>query len=264
MIRIAITQAAFDAIAATLPVGSVGYENETNERGERYVWLAPNVVDRLRAMRGPGESYSEAILRTVRKPALQRSWTLSERAFSHWASSSKRSAAGRRRASPPACATIALTQFGVRRSDILSGRRMLDVLATLQDLDLLQSDEPARHHAVEDRQKRLDVVLGVHDFDHQRQVLAHVEDFHAVQPGRMTEAHRAAKNRGARKMKLAGFEHDRLVERATVKPRILVDEDAQKHRVAREIHESASLEPPPGSGHESRGPHEEAVGQSYP
>ena len=49
MIRIAITAAAFEAIAATLPLGSVSYENETNERGERYVWLPPNVVDRLKA-----------------------------------------------------------------------------------------------------------------------------------------------------------------------------------------------------------------------
>jgi hypothetical protein len=39
MIKIAITQAAFEAIAATLPAGSVGYENAVNERGERYVWL---------------------------------------------------------------------------------------------------------------------------------------------------------------------------------------------------------------------------------
>jgi hypothetical protein len=39
----------------TLPLGSVGYENKTNERGERLIWLEPNVVDRLRAMRGPGE-----------------------------------------------------------------------------------------------------------------------------------------------------------------------------------------------------------------
>ena len=35
MIRIAITQAAFDAIAKTLPFGSVGDENATNEKGER-------------------------------------------------------------------------------------------------------------------------------------------------------------------------------------------------------------------------------------
>lgn len=63
MIKIAISQAAFHAIASTLPLGSVGYENATNERGERYVWLAPHVVDRLRAMRGPKESYSDVILK---------------------------------------------------------------------------------------------------------------------------------------------------------------------------------------------------------
>jgi hypothetical protein len=32
MVRIAITQAAYDAICATLPLGSVGYENEANEK----------------------------------------------------------------------------------------------------------------------------------------------------------------------------------------------------------------------------------------
>ena len=37
------------------PVRLVGYETETNQRGERYVWLPPNVVDRLRAQRRPGE-----------------------------------------------------------------------------------------------------------------------------------------------------------------------------------------------------------------
>jgi hypothetical protein len=32
MVRIAITQAAFDAIAKTLPLGSVGYENKSTRR----------------------------------------------------------------------------------------------------------------------------------------------------------------------------------------------------------------------------------------
>jgi hypothetical protein len=50
MICIAITQAAFDAIASTLALGSVNFENATNERGERYVWLPPEVVDRLRSL----------------------------------------------------------------------------------------------------------------------------------------------------------------------------------------------------------------------
>ena len=63
MIRIAITAEAFDAIASTLPLGSVGYENEVNERRERLIWLEPKVVDRLRALREPGESYSDVILR---------------------------------------------------------------------------------------------------------------------------------------------------------------------------------------------------------
>jgi hypothetical protein len=65
MIRIAISQAAFDALASTLPFGSVGYENQINERGERLIWLDHAVVARLRAMRDHGESYSEVILRLV-------------------------------------------------------------------------------------------------------------------------------------------------------------------------------------------------------
>jgi hypothetical protein len=63
MIRIAITQAAYDAIASTLPLGTVAVEPEVNEKGERLIWLAPNVVDRLRFLRGPGEAYSDVILR---------------------------------------------------------------------------------------------------------------------------------------------------------------------------------------------------------
>ena len=41
----------------------IGYENATNEKGERLIWLEPGVVDRLRALRGPGEGYSDVILR---------------------------------------------------------------------------------------------------------------------------------------------------------------------------------------------------------
>ena len=65
MIRIAISQAAFEAIARTLAFGSVSFENKIDEQGERLIWLEPSVVDRLRALRGPGESYSEVILRVA-------------------------------------------------------------------------------------------------------------------------------------------------------------------------------------------------------
>jgi hypothetical protein len=63
VVCIAISQAAFDAIASTLPPGSTGYENAVNEKGERLIWLDRSVVDRLRSLRGPGESYSDVILR---------------------------------------------------------------------------------------------------------------------------------------------------------------------------------------------------------
>ena len=67
MIRIAISQAAFDAIVATLPLGSVGYENAVNERGERLIWLDHAVIARLRSMRGQSELFSEVILRLVER-----------------------------------------------------------------------------------------------------------------------------------------------------------------------------------------------------
>ena len=74
MIKIAITTEAFEAIARTLPLGSVGYEAEANERGERLIWLEAAVVNRLGAMRGPDESYSDVIMRL---------WAANERAWRH-------------------------------------------------------------------------------------------------------------------------------------------------------------------------------------
>ena len=56
MIRIAISQAAFDALASTLALGSVGFENKTDDQGRRLIWLDHAVVVRLRALRGPGQS----------------------------------------------------------------------------------------------------------------------------------------------------------------------------------------------------------------
>jgi hypothetical protein len=63
MIRIAITPAAFDAIAATLPLGSVGYEAKRDAQGNCLVWFDEWIVNRLSAFRGPGESYSDVIVR---------------------------------------------------------------------------------------------------------------------------------------------------------------------------------------------------------
>jgi hypothetical protein len=65
MIRIAITPAALEAIAATLPLGSVGYEPQLNAKGERLIWIDARWHDKLAAMRKAGESYSDVIVRLV-------------------------------------------------------------------------------------------------------------------------------------------------------------------------------------------------------
>jgi len=60
-VRIAITLAAFETIAVTLPFGSVGFERKASAKGERLVWLEETVVQQIDAMRRPGESYSDVI-----------------------------------------------------------------------------------------------------------------------------------------------------------------------------------------------------------
>ena len=39
MIRVAVTAPAFDAVAATLPLGSVGHEAQLDAQGQRLIWL---------------------------------------------------------------------------------------------------------------------------------------------------------------------------------------------------------------------------------
>ena len=65
MIRLSITVAAFEAIAATLP-SSVGVEQNRAPNGDYFIWLDPRYRRQLRAMRGPGESYSDVILRLAK------------------------------------------------------------------------------------------------------------------------------------------------------------------------------------------------------
>jgi hypothetical protein len=70
VIRIAITAEAFEAIAATMPLDSVGYERERAATGGYFIWLDERTVNRLRAQRGKGEDWSEVILRlaTAERP----------------------------------------------------------------------------------------------------------------------------------------------------------------------------------------------------
>jgi hypothetical protein len=66
MIRICITAAAFEAWPRRSRSGPLGFEREADAKGERQIWLEPRALDRLKAMRGPGEGYSDMILRVAR------------------------------------------------------------------------------------------------------------------------------------------------------------------------------------------------------
>ena len=63
--------AAFEAIATTLP-SSVGVEQKRAANGDYHIWLEPRFVGRLRALRGPGESYSDVILTLAASSRLSR------------------------------------------------------------------------------------------------------------------------------------------------------------------------------------------------
>ena len=56
-----MSAAAFAAIVATLP-GNVNIENKRSPHGDYFVWLDPATVAKLKALRGPGGSYSDAII----------------------------------------------------------------------------------------------------------------------------------------------------------------------------------------------------------
>jgi hypothetical protein len=106
----------------------------------------------------------------------------------------------------------------------------------LQDLHLLQGDQPARHHAIQDGQECVDVVLAVDNLDQQRQVFREPQDFRGVQPARLAEPHRTAQHGGAGEVQLARLHHDRFIERPAVAMVALADEDAERNGLIGNLH----------------------------
>jgi hypothetical protein len=64
LIRVVLTDAAYDAIASTLPKGAARWPMQ-RDRDQCFIQIEAALVDRMRAMRRPGDSYSEVILRLV-------------------------------------------------------------------------------------------------------------------------------------------------------------------------------------------------------
>jgi hypothetical protein len=60
---IAVSSEAYEAFAATPALGTVAYE--VDAEGERWIWIEAAVLDALTALRGPGEKYSEVIMRVA-------------------------------------------------------------------------------------------------------------------------------------------------------------------------------------------------------
>src|SRR5882724_772481 len=110
------------------------------------------------------------------------------------------------------------------------------VLAVLQHLHLLQRDQAAAHHAVEDRQELVDLLLALDDLDDDRQVFRQSQDLRRVQPARVAIAHWAAQDCRSRQVHLARLQHDGFVERLVLVAIIFAEEDAQQYGLVRQLH----------------------------
>ena len=67
MIAISITAEAYAAIKATLPEGAESWPIQPDGLGGVRIWLEHKFVDRLRALRSPGESHSDVIIRLAKE-----------------------------------------------------------------------------------------------------------------------------------------------------------------------------------------------------
>jgi predicted CopG family antitoxin len=66
LISISITAEAYQAIKATLRDGADSLPPQPDGRSGVRIWLANKFVNRLGALRGPGESYSDVIIRLAK------------------------------------------------------------------------------------------------------------------------------------------------------------------------------------------------------
>jgi hypothetical protein len=106
----------------------------------------------------------------------------------------------------------------------------------LQDLNLFDGDQTARHHFVKQRQKGINLVLAIHDLHDHRKVLRQAQNLGRVNVTRMPKADVPTKNRRTRQMYFARLQHDCLVERQMTEPIGLAKKDAEQYGVTREFH----------------------------
>ncbi len=69
MIRISITAAAFEAIADSLPIGTIAAKPQHSDQGKVFIWIGRQWRDQLDRIRRPGEDLSDVIIRIAGTPA---------------------------------------------------------------------------------------------------------------------------------------------------------------------------------------------------
>jgi hypothetical protein len=66
VIRILVSEEAFAAIERTLKAGTRVLANTDGPKGSRSIWVTKAIADALYALRRPGESINDTILRVAR------------------------------------------------------------------------------------------------------------------------------------------------------------------------------------------------------
>ena len=110
------------------------------------------------------------------------------------------------------------------------------------DFDRFQRYQAAGEHLIQDRQEGLDLLLAIHDLDHQRQVQGEPQDFGGVEAAGFSETHGATQYRGTGEVQFARLQHDGLVERLVFPPVAFTDEDSQEHGFVRKLHSRFRVE----------------------
>jgi hypothetical protein len=104
-----------------------------------------------------------------------------------------------------------------------SPRRVDPLRAPVRDdMNLLDGHHPVAHHRIERREDAIDVLLGVHDLDHDREVLAEPEDARRVEMGARTVALDTPEDGRPSQSFPANAFDDRLEERGFPSPSILI------------------------------------------
>ena len=111
-------------------------------------------------------------------------------------------------------------------------------------MNAFDGEHPFLHHLVEQRDDAVDVLGGVDDLDHDRQVLGQPQDARRVQAGIGAETLDAAQDGRAGEALLANALDDCLVQGLAV-PRVrLADEEPQELALTLELHSALPVMTP--------------------